>query len=108
MPESFSPECKDLISRILVADPSRRIRMDKIRVHPWLREHLPIYATITSSFASHMKSVFIPNEEILNEIMKYDFKFPAVDQPSKKETMFKMIRKKEEYSFVIAYRLLES
>ena len=34
---SISEEGRDLISRLLVADPARRIKMDQIWQHPWYR-----------------------------------------------------------------------
>ena len=30
-----SPECKDLLSRILVADPAKRYTIEAIQAHPW-------------------------------------------------------------------------
>jgi serine/threonine-protein kinase HSL1 (negative regulator of Swe1 kinase) len=39
MPDNLSPEAKDLIKRILVADPKRRIGLDDIWNHPFLRKY---------------------------------------------------------------------
>jgi serine/threonine-protein kinase HSL1 (negative regulator of Swe1 kinase) len=39
MPDYLSPEAKDLIRRILVADPKRRISLDDIWHHPFLRKY---------------------------------------------------------------------
>jgi serine/threonine protein kinase len=36
-PSHFSPEVKDLIQRMLVTDPNRRITLDKIKQHPWFK-----------------------------------------------------------------------
>lgn len=38
---NVSPECKDLLSRIFVADPAKRIPIEDIWGHPWFRENLP-------------------------------------------------------------------
>lgn len=36
-----STECLDLLTRILVADPERRLSMTAIQTHPWFRIGLP-------------------------------------------------------------------
>lgn len=38
---NVSPECRDLLSRLLVADPRSRITMDGIWRHPWFQQNLP-------------------------------------------------------------------
>lgn len=32
---AVSPECKDLLARILIADPDKRITVQQILRHPW-------------------------------------------------------------------------
>ncbi|KAH3984114.1 non-specific serine/threonine protein kinase [Parastagonospora nodorum] len=39
MPDNLSPEAQDLIRRILVADPKRRIGLDDIWNHPFMRKY---------------------------------------------------------------------
>ena len=39
MPKDISPAAADLLRKILVADPERRISLDRIRSHPWLRSY---------------------------------------------------------------------
>ena len=34
--KDLSPECRNLISRMLVTKPKKRISLKKIRIHPWL------------------------------------------------------------------------
>lgn len=36
-----SPECRDLLHRILVADPATRISLADIQRHPWFLAELP-------------------------------------------------------------------
>ncbi|KAI9319475.1 kinase-like domain-containing protein [Dichotomocladium elegans] len=36
LPDSVSPEAKDLVRSMLVVDPSRRISLDAVLAHPWL------------------------------------------------------------------------
>ena len=38
---TVSPECQDLLRRILVAEPERRITMEQIQRHPWCLHDLP-------------------------------------------------------------------
>ena len=38
-PDSVSPLARDLLRRIIVPDPSKRIGIDEIRNHPWLAQH---------------------------------------------------------------------
>ncbi|GAA0154826.1 hypothetical protein Leryth_008237 [Lithospermum erythrorhizon] len=41
IPDHVSEECRQLISRIFVADPTQRINMNEIRSHPWFLRNLP-------------------------------------------------------------------
>ena len=36
-----TPECRDLLSQLLVADPARRISLAELQRHPWFRRDLP-------------------------------------------------------------------
>lgn len=36
-----TPECRDLLGQILVADPERRISLSDVQRHPWFRRDLP-------------------------------------------------------------------
>jgi len=46
VPPKISPLAKDLIDRMLQVHPCRRIRVQGIKTHPWLRKVLPIYARV--------------------------------------------------------------
>ena len=39
--KAVSDECKDLLQRILVAEPKQRITMADIQRHPWFTRDLP-------------------------------------------------------------------
>ncbi|OBZ88240.1 Serine/threonine-protein kinase GIN4 [Choanephora cucurbitarum] len=41
MPDNISRSAQDLIQRILVVDPSKRLNMQQIMLHPWFREVEP-------------------------------------------------------------------
>lgn len=36
-----SPECKQLLARIFVANPAKRVKIQEIKNHPWFRKNLP-------------------------------------------------------------------
>ena len=38
----ITPECRDLITTILVADPTRRLTVPQIQAHPWCGPALPV------------------------------------------------------------------
>ena len=38
---NVSPECKDLLSKLLVADPRARIPLQGVWQHPWFLKDLP-------------------------------------------------------------------
>jgi serine/threonine-protein kinase SRK2 len=37
----LSEECRDLLRRVLVADPTKRISLDEVYSHPWYAKNLP-------------------------------------------------------------------
>ncbi|PRW33203.1 Serine threonine- kinase SAPK1 [Chlorella sorokiniana] len=39
--EGLSPECRDMLSRLLVVNPEKRIGMEGIFAHPWFQRDLP-------------------------------------------------------------------
>lgn len=41
MPKHISPECADLLRRILVSDPNKRLTIPQIQDHPWYLKDLP-------------------------------------------------------------------
>ncbi|KAL7138303.1 hypothetical protein ABFS83_10G153400 [Erythranthe nasuta] len=48
IPNHLSENARDLISRILVVDPMKRISIPEIRTHPWFRKNLPPYIAMSS------------------------------------------------------------
>lgn len=45
-----SPICLDLIKKILVADPAKRLSMESIKAHPWFLKDLPLGALDMNDF----------------------------------------------------------
>lgn len=50
MPHHVTPPCRDLISKILVVDPLKRITIAEIRQHPWFQTSLPSYLSVVPDF----------------------------------------------------------
>lgn len=60
LPSFLSHGARDLIIRMLVVDPIKRITIHEIRQHPWFRFHLPRYLAVTPPNAvEHLKKVYI-------------------------------------------------
>ena len=41
IPEFLSEEAQDMLAKIFITDPSKRINIDQIRKHPWYQLHKP-------------------------------------------------------------------
>ncbi|XP_073260006.1 SNF1-related protein kinase catalytic subunit alpha KIN10 isoform X4 [Populus alba] len=71
IPRYLSPGATDMISKILVVDPTRRMRMPEIRQHPWFQAHLPrCLAVPLPDTMQHAKKIDV---EIFQEVVKLGF-----------------------------------
>lgn len=41
LPDFLSDEARDMIAKIFITDPNKRINIEKIRQHPWYQIHKP-------------------------------------------------------------------
>lgn len=67
----ISPECRHLISRIFVADPSKRITIPEIRSHEWFLKNLPAELTDENTMNNQFEEPAQPmqsDEEIMQII----------------------------------------
>ncbi|RLM92249.1 hypothetical protein C2845_PM08G24230 [Panicum miliaceum] len=72
LPSHLSGAARDLIPRMLVVDPMKRITIREIREHDWFKIHLPRYLTVPPpDSAQQVKKI---DEETLREVigMGYD------------------------------------
>lgn len=46
LPSHLSPGARDLIPRMLIVDPMKRMTIPDIRLHPWFQAHLPRYLAV--------------------------------------------------------------
>ncbi|CAA3017419.1 SNF1-related kinase catalytic subunit alpha KIN10 isoform X1 [Olea europaea subsp. europaea] len=71
LPSHLSPGARDLIPRMLVVDPMKRMTIPEIRVHSWFRAHLPRYLAVSPP--DTMQQAKKIDEEILQEVVKTGF-----------------------------------
>ena len=88
---------------MLVLNPCDRIRTYEIKNHPWVRSTVPIYAFVSASQSHPTQPMFKANMKLLNIVKGYNLS----QTNNNDEFLIKSIKKKEDASFVIAYRLLE-
>ncbi len=71
LPSHLSSGARDLIPRMLVVDPMKRMTIPEIRQHPWFQEKLPRYLAVTPpDTVQQAKKI---DEEILQEVVKRNF-----------------------------------
>ncbi|GLT56299.1 hypothetical protein SLA2020_293480 [Shorea laevis] len=71
LPSHLSPGARDLIPRMLVVDPMKRVTIPEIRQHPWFQAHLPRYLAVPPP--DTMQQAKKIDEEILQEVVKMGF-----------------------------------
>ena len=70
-PNYLSPHVKDLIHRMLIVDPQRRITIPEIRQHAWFAYNLPRYLALTRHQTLGWNGKF--DAEILREVLQLGF-----------------------------------
>ncbi|XP_058107344.1 SNF1-related protein kinase catalytic subunit alpha KIN10-like isoform X2 [Magnolia sinica] len=71
LPSHLSVGASDLITRILVVDPIKRMTIPEIRQHPWFQHHLPGYLAVPAiDVLQRVKQI---DEGILDEVVKIGF-----------------------------------
>ncbi|KAK4279402.1 hypothetical protein QN277_011189 [Acacia crassicarpa] len=71
LPSHLSPGARDLIPRMLVVDPMKRMTIPEIRQHPWFQAHLPRYLAVPPP--DTMQQAKKIDEELLQEVVKMGF-----------------------------------
>ncbi|KAH7279953.1 hypothetical protein KP509_37G045000 [Ceratopteris richardii] len=71
LPSHLSAGAKDLILRMLLVDPLKRITIPEIKQHPWFRVHLPRYLAVPpEDISQQVKRV---DEDIVQEVIRLGF-----------------------------------
>ncbi|KAL4438213.1 hypothetical protein ABPG77_010574 [Micractinium sp. CCAP 211/92] len=71
LPSHLSPGARDLIPRMLLVDPLKRITIPEIRQHPWFTVHLPRYLAVMQ--ADPVAAGTHIDEDILREVVRLGF-----------------------------------
>ncbi|KAG5535151.1 hypothetical protein RHGRI_023059 [Rhododendron griersonianum] len=71
LPSHLSPGARDLIPRMLVVDPMKRMTIPEIRQHVWFQAHLPRYLAVPPP--DTMQQAKKIDEDILLEVVKMGF-----------------------------------
>lgn len=71
LPSHLSAAARDLIPRLLVVDPMKRMTISQIRQHPWFQPHLPRYLSVPPpDSAQQVRKI---DEEILQAVVRMGF-----------------------------------
>jgi len=95
LPSHLSPLARDLIPRILVVDPMKRITIREIREHSWFKARLPRYLAVPPpDTAQQVKKL---DDETLNDVIKMGFD---------KNQLTESLQKRLQNEATVAYYLL--
>ncbi|XP_017628741.2 SNF1-related protein kinase catalytic subunit alpha KIN10-like [Gossypium arboreum] len=95
LPRHLSAGARDLISRIIVVDPMKRLTIPEIRQHPWFQAHLPIYLAVPRPDTTQQAKKV--DEEILQEVVRMGFE---------KNQLVESLRNRVQNEGTVAYYLL--
>ncbi|XP_042011164.1 SNF1-related protein kinase catalytic subunit alpha KIN10-like isoform X1 [Salvia splendens] len=71
LPSHLSACARDLIPRMLIVDPMKRMSIPEIRTHPWFQAHLPRYLAVPPPDTTQQAKKI--DEDILQEVIKMGF-----------------------------------
>ncbi|XP_047311062.1 SNF1-related protein kinase catalytic subunit alpha KIN10-like [Impatiens glandulifera] len=95
LPSHLSPGARDLIPRMLVVNPMKRITIPEIRQHSWFQAHLPRYLAVPQPDTTQQAKKI--DEDILQEVVKMGFD---------RTTLFDSLRSRVQNEGTVAYYLL--
>ncbi|XP_071706653.1 SNF1-related protein kinase catalytic subunit alpha KIN10-like [Rutidosis leptorrhynchoides] len=95
LPSHLSTGARDLIPRLLVVDPMKRMTIPEIRMHPWFQAHLPRYLAVPPP--DSMQQVKKTDEDILTEVIKMGFD---------RDSLVESLRNRVQNEGTVAYYLL--
>ncbi|KAL3675480.1 hypothetical protein R1sor_025428 [Riccia sorocarpa] len=70
LPSHLSPGARDLISRMLLVDPMKRVTISEIRQHSWFQAHLPQYLDVPPPDSIQQAKWMEIDEDILEEVAR--------------------------------------
>lgn len=95
LPSYLSDTSRDIISKMLVTDPLRRINIDEIRRHPWFLQDLPRYLAVPIRVGAHLEHI---DEDVLEQVMKRT-QFP-------RDKIVRALRRGRRNHYTVAYHLI--
>ncbi|KAF5799800.1 putative protein kinase CAMK-AMPK family [Helianthus annuus] len=95
LPSHLSPGARDLIPRLLVVDPMKRMTIPEIRAHLWFQAHLPCYLAVSPPDST--QQVKKTDEDILTEVIKMGFD---------RDALVESLRNRVQNEGTVAYYLL--
>lgn len=101
----MSPLAADLIGRMLRVNPCKRIRISEIKLHPWLRREVPLYASLSYFSTVLRDSQFFLDLDVLARVRNMNME--SLRNITDVERIGKIIRKRMDDSFVTVYELLK-
>ncbi|XAR50017.1 Non-specific serine/threonine protein kinase [Bertholletia excelsa] len=95
LPSHLSPGARDLIPRMLIVDPMKRITIPEIRQHFWFKTHLPSYLAVQPP--DPMQLIKKVDEDVLEAVLKMGFD---------KNHLVESLRSRTQNDATVAYYLL--
>lgn len=96
LPSYLSDASKDIISKMLVTDPLKRINVSEIRRHPWFRQDLPRYLAVSVRVGEHLENV---DEDVVDQAASCT-QFP-------REKIVRHLRRGRRNHYTVAYHLFK-
>lgn len=87
----ISQGCRDLISRIFVADPEKRITMKEIKSHPWFLNNLPKELTEEAQTLQYRSKENSTSAQSIEDIMKIIYQAKTLPAPASSVNQAKTI-----------------
>jgi serine/threonine protein kinase len=96
LPSYLSDQSKDLISRMLVTDPLKRMTMADIRAHPWFLQDLPRYLAVIPRLGVQLENV---DEDVLGIVVNKT-RLP-------RDKILRALQKGRRNHYTVAYHLVK-
>ena len=103
LPGHLSELSRDLIPRLLVVDPLRRITIPEIRQHPWYRTNLPKYLSVRPRFA--VPQVRAVDRAVVAQVLQFGI-HEGGQRISTSDRIISLLRRGDRNECRIAYDLL--
>lgn len=96
LPSYLSDNSKDIISKMLVTDPLKRINIDEIRCHPWFLQDLPRYLAVPVRTGSNVENI---DEDVVNQVTQ------RMQLP--REKIIRALRHGRRNQYTVGYHLIK-